>query len=471
MKPIKHQQQFAPEIVQYEDEGSNFLQRLVKSKLKSIKRAQYGIIFLVCSAVLFFQCGQCALKYLDKETGTADKYVHVSNVSFPELTICPTYPYREDVLKENGIERAWEVQFGASWISNDSNTSPVQFYEDMTLDIEDIVDNTLFYLEQPINGSNILRLKPLQLVCDGVNIFQVKEYYFNGDCFSMQIPECLHKAGPLEVVFDFYDKTDIFIHHHGQFLSPNSRSRVDVARGYFTKIAINHEVVQMLGGEEFSTCVNQYDGFETFDECMYKTMQKLMLEQVGCTVPWIPDKSNICVEEGKRKAAFEVYQQNRRNQKDICPNSCLFTNMYFGPPVTGQNNEERSKFAWGVFYFRRDIKVTTEYFLYSLLSMAAEIGGYVGLLLGASLVNIGQINNFLLDYFYGGVEELTADRLRKMTKSPFKRLSDFGGNPNHVTNTPVTVVNQRGYKVFHVASAAANDMFGSNDKNHTPYYH
>ena len=269
----------------------------------------------------------------------------------------------------------------------------------------------------------------------------------------MQIPDCLHKAGPLEVVFDFYDKTDIFIHHPGQFLSPNSRSRVDVARGYFTKIAINHEVVQMLGGEEFSTCVNQFEGYVTFDECMYGEMQKLMLQRVGCTVPWIPDKSRICITDGERKAAFDVYQQNRRNQKDICPNSCLFTNMYFGPPVTGNNPEARKEFAWGVFYFRRDIKVTTEYFLYSLLSMAAEIGGYVGLLLGASLVNVGQINNFLLDYFYGEAR-LDADRIRKMTKSPFKRLNDF-----KVGHHPVAVVNQRGYKIFQVAP---NDTYLNN---------
>ena len=71
--------------------------------------------------------------------------------------------------------------------------------------------------------------------------------------------------------------------------------------------------------------------------------------------------------------------------------------MYFGPPVTGVNGADRKEYAWGVFYFRRDIKTTTEYLLYSLLSMLAEIGGYVGLLLGASLVNIGQVNSYFLD--------------------------------------------------------------------------
>ena len=33
--------------------------------------------------------------------------------------------------------------------------------------------------------------------------------------------------------------------------------------------------------------------------------------------------------------------------------SCLFTNMYFGPPVTGTNDEEKAEIAWAVFYFRK----------------------------------------------------------------------------------------------------------------------
>lgn len=161
------------ETVSIDSASEGLVERFVRRKLRSIKKFQYGLIFVVCTAVLLFQVGQCALKYLDKETGTADKYVHVSNTSFPELTICPTYPYREKILQENGIERKWDVQFGASWISNDTTKSALEFYQEMTLDIEDIVDNTLFYLEQPINGSNILRLKPTQSVCNGTNIFQV----------------------------------------------------------------------------------------------------------------------------------------------------------------------------------------------------------------------------------------------------------------------------------------------------------
>jgi hypothetical protein len=402
-------------------EKVNGLENFVRSKLKTIKRLQYAIIYVVCTSVLLFQIGQCAFKYLDKNTGTADTYVHVSNTTFPVLTICPTYPYKLDVIQQNGIETLSDVQWQANWNSNNSEKSPKDFYNEMVLQIDDIVANTKFYIEQPINGSNILDLKPYETVCNGQDIFIVKPYYFNGNCYAMKVPDCLEKSGVLEVVFDFYDKTDIFIHHPGQFLSPNSRSRVDVQLGSFTKIAINHEVVQLIGGEDFSTCVANYGEYSDFDDCMYQTMQKLMLEQVGCTVPWIPDKSKICRDKQKRNAAFEIYQQNRRNQKDICPRSCLFTNMYFGPPVIGKNNKEKLKFAWGIFYFRRDIKTTNEYLLYSLLSMAAEIGGYVGLLLGASLVNIGHINNFLLDNFFGQTNtDINNNEVKDISKQNLK---------------------------------------------------
>ena len=46
-------------------------------------------------------------------------------------------------------------------------------------------------------------------------------------------------------------------------------------------------------------------------------------------------KTNIamCPDSAKRSRAFQLYQSNRRNQNNICEQPCVFTNMYFGPPV------------------------------------------------------------------------------------------------------------------------------------------
>ena len=377
------------------------MKSFLESNLTTIKRIQFVLIVIVCTGVLISQIVQCVEKYMSRNTGTAEKYEHVSEIVFPEMTICPTYPYKLEVLQENGIAGTNNIQLGAQWISNDSRTSPRELYDDVTIPIDEIVHSVRFYLEQLLDGKNVIDLKPNDVVCKSERLFRAKPYYWNGNCYGLVMPSCYSKAGPLEVVIEFYDKTDIFIHHEGQFLSPNSRNRVDVDKGKFIKIAINHEVVQLLSDEDYGSCVDTFDPDPTYDDCMYSNLHRLMTEQVGCTVPWLRDKDKICDDPVKSKAAFNVYQQNRRNQDYICPKSCLFTNVYFGPPVTGNNDPVRSQYAWAVFYFRRDIKVTREYVLYTFLSLAAEVGAFVGLILGVSLVNLGTINSALLDLFFG----------------------------------------------------------------------
>ena len=61
------------------------------------------------------------------------------------------------------------------------------------------------------------------------------------------MPICLHEAGPLEIIASFKMITDVFIHHEGQFNSPNSKARVSVEKGKYSKVAVIHEVVQQLG--------------------------------------------------------------------------------------------------------------------------------------------------------------------------------------------------------------------------------
>ena len=87
------------------------------------------------------------------------------------------------------------------------------------------------------------------------------------------------KGGITEVGIEFYNKTDMFFHHSGSFLSANSRSRVDVNMGQFIKIAITHEVVQLLRGEDFSNCVDYYENDLNYDHCIYSNLYDMMMNQ------------------------------------------------------------------------------------------------------------------------------------------------------------------------------------------------
>ena len=375
----------------------------LKHKWNRIKKTQFIVILLICSGILAFQVAQCVKKYYLMATATGDKYVHVSKTSFPVMTICSTYPYKLDRLNYHGVATKTDIQFKAQFVSNRSGVTPVEFYNDVVWTQEEIIESVEIFGEKEIGGKNNFLVKPNETFC-GEYLFKKKQYYYFGDCFALNLPECLLDGGVVEINIIFPNSTDVFIHHHGQFSSPNSRSRVDVDIGSFVKIGINHEVVQMLSDK--GECVEHYgldegvdgDMEDSFDGCMYSKLRRIMLDELNCTVPWMPDQTRICTEPEDRKRAFELYQKNRRNQKDICPNSCKFTNMYFGPPVTGLRNQEDSHTSAAILYFRRDIKTTNEYYLYSVLSMLAEIGGYVGLLLGVSLFKLADINNLVLDW-------------------------------------------------------------------------
>ena len=84
----------------------------------------------------------------------------------------------------------------------------------------------------------------------------------------------------------------------------------------------------------------------------------------------------MCPDSAKRSRAFQLYQSNRRNQNNICEQPCVFTNMYFGPPVKVPTTQDlcylivktpflSSKGATDpgedtgqmVLYFRRNVKV------------------------------------------------------------------------------------------------------------------
>ena len=161
--------------------------------------------------------------------------------------------------------------------------------------------------------------------------------------------------------------------------------------GIESKYTVSHEVITQIEKPGKCEAITE----KHFDQCIIEEMTQLMINRTGCTVPWITDKNKICSDLYSGKRAFKIYQENRRNQNEICPNSCNFTDVNLNPPIV--ENRQKST-AETVFYFKRDIKTSNEYFIYTELSMIAEIGGYVGLMLGISFVNIGSLINKLLDY-------------------------------------------------------------------------
>ena len=171
-------------------------------------------------------------------------------------------------------------------------------------------DDTRFYLNGTLVGN-----------CKIDIIWTVKEYYFNGLCYAIRFPQCLHDLGILELVLFFDQATDVFVHHPNQFLSPNSRSRVKIKssrrRGEIEsfKIAATYEIVNL--DSSTGKCVDVQD----FDGCIYEKLHDIQKTLYNCTVPWLPNRDTICSNPGNSKLAFKSYQNNR--YRDLVSLSCI----------------------------------------------------------------------------------------------------------------------------------------------------
>ena len=75
--------------------------------------------------------------------------------------------------------------------------------------------------------------------------------------------------------------------------------------------------------------------------------------------------------------------------------------------VSGKNYRKHSENSTGLvyLYFAQKVPKSTEHYLYLFLSFIAEIGGYVGLLLGYSLFNAAAFANSMFGGRIKAMEE------------------------------------------------------------------
>ena len=130
------------------------------------------------------------------------------------------------------------------------------------------------------------------------------------------------------------------------------------------------------------------------DTCIQEKITNALLKHPGCTVPWINLKSKICTKKSDVEIAYKFYIDNCSNGRKICDIPCNFTEVFFNPPNISPSNTTISAYL----SFQDAIKITEEYYIYNEMTLFANIGGFLGLCLGISLVNIRDIFNICVAY-------------------------------------------------------------------------
>ena len=115
------------------------------------------------------------------------------------------------------------------------------------------------------------------------------------------------------------------------------------------------------------------------------------MKSIGCVSPFGIAKDKICKDNENAKKAFKLYRRFQNEYSDIKNISCVDPCSYMSIKIIKVSKTEGNGLLR--LTFNKKVQETVAY--YDDLSFVAEIGGYVGLFLGASIYQTADLFQFI----------------------------------------------------------------------------
>ena len=142
-----------------------------------------------------------------------------------------------------------------------------------------------------------------------------------------------------------------------------------------------------------------------FDECIQKELTRQMISETEdkCLVPWFPTLYSmeqignhfVCTKEKDVNTSYWIYWNKITNQQNDCNKPCKSIVVSIGGK--NYNYNKTRNFGSVRFYFSMTSTKTLEHYLYTFTNLFAEVGGYVGLLLGYSCLDFASTIKHLVN--------------------------------------------------------------------------
>ena len=122
------------------------------------------------------------------------------------------------------------------------------------------------------------------------------------------------------------------------------------------------------------------------------------MKELGCTSPFTQFKDKICQNQTIGLKAQELLWEYDKSENKSCKFPCKTMVIRYSKEEERYSDLVDGKKV-GIIHlkFEDTIKKIQGYYLYSVLSLIAEIGGYVGLFLGVSFYQITEIFDHILN--------------------------------------------------------------------------
>ncbi len=219
------------------------------------------------------------------------------------------------------------------------------------------------------------------------------KYFANSDrerfmrCYTSKFPKTLTKKGIGGIIFQTRRSIRIIIHSFGMFFGTpvfalkdfsvhlGQKRYYQVDRDVFQALDIDGESCNKSLAYDRGACINDQLSIEE--------------RKFGCNAPFGPNKTFVCDKPQVAKKLEMVHRAFQRKYNGTkCPKPCNYLKLKV--MQTDQADHNGSE-AVTKLLFEDRVKTIKSYYLYSFLSLIAEIGGYVGLFLGVSVYQLTTV--------------------------------------------------------------------------------
>ena len=245
-----------------------------------------------------------------------------------------------------------------------------------------------------------------------------------GRCYSLNYPGKVKGRYVTTVVFERWERSDrigkhviLKIGHPGQVYSRELET-LQVDLNSKTHIFLANPTAQILLSEDAKSSCSDEMSF-SFDQCFDGWLTNMLLTEGGCTPPYVENKTHLCNSQSdwdKFLAANDRRDSLVKSHRfRICPRPCatMKGNIKFVTEIPMKHCDRCGTFSGNktlqklvpqgaelsriILTIKEEFEVTRSFFAYTPLAFFAEIGGYLGLFIGYSLVSLADLGSWIVE--------------------------------------------------------------------------
>uniref|UniRef100_A0A8C2ZH92 Acid-sensing (proton-gated) ion channel family member 4a n=1 Tax=Cyclopterus lumpus TaxID=8103 RepID=A0A8C2ZH92_CYCLU len=380
-----------------------------------IRQTIWALAFLTSLALFLYHAAKCAISYLEHPHVTALNEEASQEMVFPAVTICNINRFRFSALTDADIYHLANLT-GLPPKNKDGHKPTDLMYP--APDMQDIFNRTGHQLEEMLKSCNFSGQNCSVEDFSVVYTRYGKCYTFNGNKTTSRKSKQGGMGNGLEIMLDIQQDEYLPIWRETNETSLEAGIRVQihsqdeppyihqlgfgVSPGFQTFVSCQEQRLTYLPqpwGNCRSTSKEKFPGYDTYSisACRLLCETNEVLRVCSCRMVHMPGTADICP-PSKINCVDKALAQLQKNSGDACPCETPCNLTRYGKelsmvkiPSKGSARYLSRKYDKSEDYIR-----SINYDLWSCSLFSGDIGGQMGLFIGASILTVLEI----LDYIY-----------------------------------------------------------------------